>query len=70
MILLLLFRWHNTGKGIHVFIQTAGLSTMIAGLCAIVKYKLQQKTPSVNTMHSWIGIGAVIVFCCNYIIGT
>lgn len=57
------------GKGVHVFFQTAGLCTMIAALCAVVKYKHEQSTPHVNSMHAWIGVGAVIAFCSNYIFG-
>jgi len=64
-----MFDSHSVGKMFHVFFQTTGLAFMIAGMCAVVKWKLQNKTPSLTTMHSWIGVGAVAIFCLNYSMG-
>jgi len=60
---------HNTAKIVHIFFQVAGMTTMIAGLCAVVKWKFDNKTPSLTTIHSWCGVGAVAVFGVNYVFG-
>ncbi len=38
-------------------------------MCAVVKYNFQFDTPALNTMHSWLGVMAIVVFCTNYSIG-
>jgi cytochrome b-561 len=60
---------HSIAKILHALCQTAALACMIAGLTAIVKYKLDIYDSSLVTAHSWIGIAAVAVFCCNYCLG-
>lgn len=60
---------HGLAKLMHVFFQTGALASMIAGLSAIVKYKLDVYDSSLVTAHSWVGVAAVACFCCNYCIG-
>jgi hypothetical protein len=40
----------------------AAFCCMIAGLCAIVKYKFDLNQPSLISLHSWIGLSAIIMF--------
>ena len=64
------YSWHASTKmvtdALHPVLQVAALSCMIAGMCAIVKHKLHQRTPSLTTMHSWVGVSAVVLFCCSF----
>jgi hypothetical protein len=53
----------------HWFFQVAALSTFVAGLCAIVKYKLYYKYHSLVTMHSWLGVVVIILFGSNFLNG-
>jgi len=60
---------HDIGKGFHVFFQLAAMSTMIAGLCAIVHHLLQIKAQSLTTMHSWVGVATVSAFGVAFLLG-
>mmetsp|Transcript_32442 Transcript_32442/g.46781 ORF Transcript_32442/g.46781 Transcript_32442/m.46781 type:complete len:495 (+) Transcript_32442:26-1510(+) len=60
---------HAVGKVFHVFFQLAAMSTMIAGLCAMVHHLLQMKAESLTTMHSWVGVAAVSVFGVTFLWG-
>jgi len=53
----------------YFFWQCAALGAMITALRAIVKYKYDSKEYSLITMHSWIGVLAVIFFVFNYLYG-
>ncbi len=59
---------HTAGKILHVLWQSAALACMIAGLTAVVKEKFNDKDPSLTTLHSWIGICGIVMFCTNYLI--
>lgn len=60
---------HAIGKGFHVFFQLAAMSTMIAGLCAMVHHLLQMKAQSLTTMHSWVGVATVSAFGVTFLWG-
>lgn len=53
----------------HVFWQTAALSSLIAAMVAVVKDKNDGKQTSLTTIHSWLGVATIIVFCINYMFG-
>ena len=61
---------HMASKILHVLWQSAALACMIAGLTAVVKEKFNDKDPSLTTLHSWIGICGIVMFCINYLIGS
>jgi len=53
---------HTASKIIHVLWQCAALGCMIAGLTAVVKEKFNEKSPSLTTMHSWIGVCGIVMY--------
>mmetsp|Transcript_13709 Transcript_13709/g.13254 ORF Transcript_13709/g.13254 Transcript_13709/m.13254 type:complete len:516 (+) Transcript_13709:291-1838(+) len=60
---------HNVGKSVHVFWQTAALATLIASIIATVKSKQDLVEDHLVSMHSWMGVATVLVFCANYVFG-
>lgn len=42
---------------------------MIVGWISIMKYQSSQNLPTLSTIHSWVGIIAVIVLTINYCLG-
>eukprot|EP01038_Epipyxis_sp_PR26KG_P015376 gene15376-20729_t len=61
---------HDFAKLIHVIFQIGSLVTLIIGLCAVIKYKWDNNSVSLVTMHSWIGIAAFGFFCLNFSFGS
>jgi hypothetical protein len=53
---------HYNAKLMHVFWQVVALSTMIAGLWAVWRYKMDNQLQSFTTTHSWIGIATVALY--------
>ena len=54
---------------LRYFLHIVALILMILGLSAAVKHTNDNKVPALNTMHSWVGIGATVVFCSNFLWG-
>eukprot|EP01038_Epipyxis_sp_PR26KG_P004332 gene4332-6133_t len=52
----------DTSPSHSLFWSIAAFSCMVAGLCAIVKYKFDMKHPSLISLHSWIGLSAIVLF--------
>ena len=65
-----LLKNHFYAKLLHVFCQLAGLSTMIAGLWAVWKYKIDMKYFNYTTIHSWIGITTIAVYVFTFFWGS
>ena len=61
---------HYVAKLTHVFFQLVSMSTLIAGIWAIWKYKLQMKSQSFTTVHSWLGIATVAVYGLTFAWGS
>ena len=49
-------------KALHGLLQVAAMSTMVAGLYAIVRHMFASKAPSLTSMHSWVGVASIAVF--------
>jgi len=60
----------TAAKILHVLWLTTAACCMIAGLTAVVKDQFVNKAPSLTSMHSWIGICGVAMFCMNYLSGS
>lgn len=60
---------HNLGRAFHFLFHLGGAGSMIAGLAAIVKHKDNIHEESLTTIHSWIGVGAVVFYGLNYLLG-
>lgn len=58
-----------TAKFWHVLIHTLGLGTLIIGMYEIVQYKNSLGTPSLATMHSWVGVMAISMYGSAYLWG-
>jgi hypothetical protein len=56
---------HSLKKAIHVLFQLGAAATMIAGLAAIVHHQFLKKSPSLTSMHSWVGVMAISLFGLN-----
>jgi hypothetical protein len=56
-------------KVVHVILQTLSLSSLIFALCVIVNLKLDNKSPQLITLHSWLGVFSITVFLFNYSFG-
>jgi len=70
-----LFNWsvfsnHLVAKLTHVFAHIVGVVLVILGLIAVVKYNYHSKTPSLNTMHGWVGVCAITIFGSNFAWGS
>lgn len=60
---------HGIAKIVHVFWQTAALATLIASIIATVKNKNNIMEDHLTSMHSWVGVATVAMFCINYVFG-
>jgi hypothetical protein len=61
---------HDVAKLVHVLSHTAALGGLVAGLMAIERYKNYYfNLPSLVSMHAWIGVSCVTMFCMNYAFG-
>jgi tryptophan-rich sensory protein len=65
-----LFSTKLTAKTAHVLVQLASAATMVTALVAVVKYMGDSKSPSLVSVHSWIGAGAAAVFGFNFLWGS
>ena len=60
---------HTSAKGLHVVFQTGAVVSMSVGLAAVMKVYVENHDPLFVTMHSWMGLGAVICMGFNYALG-
>lgn len=60
---------HAEAKGWHVVFQSVALVCMFTGLAAMLEMYAEANAPGFNTVHSWVGLAAIIVFCLNYALG-
>jgi hypothetical protein len=72
---LALFNWsvfsnHLVAKLTHVFAHIVGVVLVILGLIAAVRYNYDSRSPSLNTMHGWVGVCAITIFGSNFAWGS
>lgn len=63
------FEEKTIAKSLHVLFHTVAILTMIAGLIYIVRYYIENKIPQLTSVHSWMGVMAVALYCLNYLWG-
>jgi len=63
------FEEKTVAKGLHVLFHTVAVLTMIAGLIYIVRYYIENKVPQLTSVHSWMGVMAVTLYCFTYLWG-
>ena len=59
-------RLRPMAAAIHAGGQTVALMLLILGLVAAVSYKTSANEPQLTTLHSWLGVLAVLLFCLAY----
>jgi len=64
------FSDHFIAKLAHVFAHVVGIVLLILGLIAVVRYNYDNKSPSLNTMHGWVGVCAIAIFGSNFLWGS
>ena len=62
---------HDVAKIFHVIFHLAGISTMVAGMVAVVQ-EMNANGPTANltTMHHFAGVASIIVFGLNFLLGS
>lgn len=60
---------HNVQKFIHMVLQLIGIILGIIGLCAVFKFHDMINTSDVYSLHSWLGITAICLFCLQWVFG-
>lgn len=65
-----LFSDKFTAKTAHIVVQLCAIATMITALMAVVKDTLDNRSPSLVTVHAWVGVAAVAVFGFNFVWGS
>jgi protein-S-isoprenylcysteine O-methyltransferase Ste14 len=64
---IVLFGSKTTVALSHMFWQIAALCTLIAGMRAVVKWKYDNWEDSLNTLHSWVGVLAIVMFFFSFL---
>jgi hypothetical protein len=56
----------------QVLTHAAAIACLVVGIMAIVKFKHEAKSPSLTTLHSWLGIICICCFAavivCNFVV--
>jgi cytochrome b-561 len=60
---------HLQAKRMHVAWYVLSASSVVLGLIAVFKSHERSTTANLYSLHSWIGIGAITVFCLNFLFG-
>ena len=64
------FSVHLTAKIAHILVQLCAVAAVIMGLISIVQHMWDTRSPSLVSMHSWVGVAAVAVFGFNFLWGS
>ncbi|XP_002981734.2 probable ascorbate-specific transmembrane electron transporter 2 [Selaginella moellendorffii] len=56
-------------KGVHLSLQAVALGLGIFGICAAFKYHNESKIDNLYSLHSWLGLGTIILFAIQWIAG-
>jgi len=60
---------HSTQKAVHVVFHTCALLCFSLGLSYVVRAHNDGLKPNLNSMHSWVGLAAAVVYTQNYLLG-
>jgi len=58
-----------TIKLVHAGLQFLALIFVIIGLIAVFGFHNHNKIPNMYSLHSWIGMATVLMFCMQYVLG-
>jgi len=56
-------------KLVHGSILLLAAICTIVGLVAVFDFHNHNKIPNLYSLHSWLGIATVVLFCCQYVAG-
>ncbi|XP_010043930.2 probable transmembrane ascorbate ferrireductase 3 [Eucalyptus grandis] len=56
-------------KVTHMFLHIIAFILGVVGLCAVFKFHNMQEIEDMNSLHSWIGIGTISLFGCQWLLG-
>ena len=54
---------HNVQKFFHMFLHLLAICLGIIGICAVFKFHDMIKAEDVYSLHSWIGIATITLYC-------
>jgi cytochrome b-561 len=54
---------HDVQKIFHMFLNLLAICLGIIGICAVFKFHDMIKTVDVYSLHSWIGIATITLYC-------
>lgn len=60
---------HTAQKTVHVVFHTCALVCFALGLSYVVKAHNEKLLPNLNSMHSWVGLAAAVMYVQNYLFG-
>ena len=52
-------------KLVHMTIQSVAVIYTVLGVMAVFDFHNKSKIPNAYSLHSWLGLGAVCLFCCQ-----
>lgn len=56
-------------KLLHALLMLLALSLSVVGLCAVFDSHNKSNTPNLYSLHSWIGLSAVVLFALQWVAG-
>lgn len=56
-------------KLLHAALHLSALIFAVVGLYAVFKFHITAGYGNMYSIHSWFGMGAVVLFCCQYLFG-
>ncbi|KAF8040101.1 hypothetical protein BT93_B2352 [Corymbia citriodora subsp. variegata] len=56
-------------KTVHMLLHLTAFVLGVIGLCAVFKFHDMQQLEDMNSLHSWIGIGTISLFGCQWLFG-
>ena len=65
-----IFSAYLTSRRAHILVQVCAALSAVAALVAVVTDMWDTRSPSLVSMHSWVGVAAVAVFGFNFLWGS
>ncbi|KAI6685989.1 hypothetical protein NL676_031902 [Syzygium grande] len=64
-----IFATRDVQKFMHMLLHLIAFALGVVGICAVFKYHNMQQVEDMNSLHSWIGIGTISLFGCQWLVG-
>ncbi|XP_061856622.1 lysosomal membrane ascorbate-dependent ferrireductase CYB561A3 [Colius striatus] len=56
-------------KAVHGALALGALALAVLGLVAVFRFHAARGTPDAYSLHSWLGLATVLLFCCQWLAG-